>query len=42
MGEPDAGIGLQPEVDAALRSALETLKALSVNRSTGRQIFRSG
>jgi hypothetical protein len=35
MGEPDAGIGLQPEVDAALRSALETLKALSVSRSTG-------
>jgi hypothetical protein len=35
MGEPDAGIGLQPEVDAALRSALETLKALSVSRSSG-------
>jgi hypothetical protein len=42
MGEPDAGIGLQPEVDAALRSALETLKALSVNRSTGRQITPFG
>lgn len=33
MGDPDAGIGLQPEVDAALRSALETLKALSLSRS---------
>jgi hypothetical protein len=33
MGEPDAGIGLRPEVDAALRSALETLKALSHGRS---------